>query len=112
MQARELARLAAEAAIDKKARDVKILDIAALTVIADFFLICTGGSKPHIQAVADGIEDKLQAAGKRPLRSEGYQKAGWILLDYGDLVVHVFSEDERQFYNLERLWGDAEPVEL
>jgi ribosome-associated protein len=112
LESRDLARTAAHAAIDKKARDVIILDIAAQTVIADFFVICTGGNRTHVQAIADGIDEKVEAAGGRRLRIEGYQKGGWILLDYGAFVVHVFSEEERDFYNLERLWGDAEQVQL
>ncbi|MGE5559764.1 MAG: ribosome silencing factor [Chloroflexota bacterium] len=112
MQPRELARLAAQAAIDKKAEDTVILDIANQTVVTDFFVICTGGSKPHVQAIVDGIEEKLKLAGITPRHIEGYSKGQWVLLDYVSFVVHVFVQREREFYGLERLWGDAEVVEL
>lgn len=112
MEPRELARAAAQAAVDKKAEDTIILDIEKLTIATEFFVICTGGSKPHVQAIADGIEDKLELAGVKARHIEGYSKGEWVLLDYGSCVVHVFSQRERDFYNLERLWGDAEVVEI
>lgn len=107
-----MARAAAQAAIDKKAEDTLILDVAQQTIVTEFFVICTGGSKPHVQAIVDGIEEKLSLEGATPRHIEGYAKGQWVLLDYGYCVVHVFVQREREFYNLERLWGDAETVEI
>lgn len=112
MEPRELARIAAQAAIDKKAENAIVLDVANLTIVTEFFVICSGGSKPHVQAIVDGIEDQLKLAGFAPRHVEGYAKGQWVLLDYGSIVVHVFTPHEREFYNLERLWGDAEVVEI
>jgi ribosome-associated protein len=112
LQPRELARTAATAAIDKKAKDVLMLDVAPLTVVTDFFVICSAGSTTQVRAIADGVEEKLKLDGLRPLHVEGYDKSTWILLDYNSVVVHVFLDREREFYNLERLWGDADSVEI
>lgn len=112
MQSRELARLAARAAADKKANDVVILDVANQTVVTDFFVICSGNSRPQVQAIVENVEEKLNEAGVQPQHIEGYERAQWVLLDYGSFVVHVFMQREREFYNLERLWGDAEVVEV
>lgn len=98
-----LIRGALAAARDKKARDLVLLDMTQVTLVADFFLLCTGGSRPHVQAIADAIQERL---GRAP-RSEGYAEARWICLDYGDLVVHVFTDETRLHYDLDRLWGDA-----
>lgn len=109
----ESARMAREAALiaeDKKARDVKILDIRSITTVADYFVICSGSSATHVKAIADHVEEKLAALGFAVHHVEGYQNGRWILLDYGDVVVHVMQEQEREFYNLERLWGDAQEV--
>lgn len=112
MQSRELARLAARAAADKKATDVVVLDVANQTVVTDFFVICSGNSRPQVQAIVENVEEKLTEAGVRPQHIEGYERAQWVLLDYGSFVVHVFMQREREFYNLERLWGDAEIVDV
>jgi ribosome-associated protein len=103
----ELARSAADAAADKKANDVVVLDIHGLSVIADYFIICSGNSNTQVQAIAKGVRDKLAKMDYHPKAMEGYDEARWILLDYGDVVVHVFRQEEREFYNLERVWGDA-----
>lgn len=102
-----LAKAAAAAAGDKKARDVVILDMIGLSPVTDYFVICSGNSTTQVKAIADNVEDKLAALGIRPLRKEGYRAARWILLDYGACVVHVFTEEDRRFYNLEQLWGEA-----
>lgn len=107
MDSQELALLAAQAADDKKARNVVILDMRQVTLVADFFLICSGSNSIQVRAIADNIEDVLAKAGIVPHHREGYDNARWILLDYNSVVVHVFHEHERDFYNLERLWGDA-----
>lgn len=107
-----LVRLAADAAADKKALDVVAIRVAELLVITDYFLIATGASDRQVGAVADAIEDALREAGAKPIGREGEREQRWILLDYGDFVVHVFRPDEREFYRLEKLWSDAPRLEL
>ncbi len=108
---RALAKQAALAAEEKKARDILVLEITQLSTIADYFVIASAGSAVQAQAVADSIEEKMAADGAALLHKEGYNQANWILLDYGATVVHVFQEEDRRFYNLEQLWGDAPVVE-
>jgi ribosome-associated protein len=102
-----LAVTAADAADDKKATDPTILDVADLLAIVDVFLLVTASSDRQLKAVADSIEEKLRQQDRRPLRREGTPSAGWVLLDYGDLVCHLFSTEQRDFYALERLWADV-----
>jgi ribosome-associated protein len=97
-----------EAALDKKAEDVLILPLDGRTIVADAFVLATGRSKVQTRAIADGIVEKVREAGLRVARIEGYADAGWILLDLGSIVVHVFTPEQRAFYNLERLWGAVE----
>jgi ribosome-associated protein len=97
-----------EAALDKKAEDVVTLPLEGRTIVADAFVLATGRSKIQTRAIADGIAEKVREAGLRVARVEGYADAGWILLDLGSVVVHVFTPEQRAFYNLERLWGAAE----
>ncbi len=106
----ELAREAAQAAEDKKGLDVLILDITQISTVADYFVLSTGNSSTQVKAIADHVEEKLTEAGIKPLRREGVREGRWILLDYGDVVVHVFQQEDRAYYNLERLWGDAQVV--
>jgi ribosome-associated protein len=108
----EIAQLAADAAEEKKAQRVTILDIRGLSVIADYFVICHGNSQTQVQAIVNGIREKLEEAGIPIKGVEGYKEARWVLLDLGDVVVHVFHKDERDFYDLERLWGDAQQVRV
>lgn len=105
-------RVAWQAVSDLRAVDPVGLDMRELTLITDYFLICHGTSNVHIRAIADRVLERLDEAQVRPSRPEGYQDAQWVLLDYGDLVVHVFAEEQREFYSLERLWDDAPRVEL
>ena len=100
------------AADDKKADDVVLLDLRKATGFADYFLICSGGNPRQIRAIADAIMEALASDGARPAHVEGYQRSEWILLDYFDFVVHIFSPETRLFYSLERLWGNAERVEI
>ncbi len=100
-------KIALKAVDDKKASDVIVLDISAIASFADFFLICSGDSSRQIQAIADEVEEKLRMNGHRPAHIEGYRNAEWVLMDYIDLVVHVFSKRARAFYDLERLWRDG-----
>jgi len=104
------AQLAAEAAIAHRAHDVVILDISALTTIADYFVIASGTSTLHTGAVADAVLKSLSELDIAPSHTEGRRDERWILLDYGDVIVHVFRQDEREYYGLERLWGDARRV--
>lgn len=107
MEIKEIAIKIAQAASDKKGRDILILDMAELSPVTDYFVICSAGNGTLVKAIADNIEDKLAEGGVFPRHKEGYQDARWILLDYGDVVAHVFLEEERNFYNLEQLWADA-----
>lgn len=100
------------AAKDKKAKDVVILSLQEISPIADYFVIMTGGSKRQVQAITDNIEDELKGKGILPFRKEGFQEGKWVLVDFGSVVTHVFQEEERDFYSLERLWGDAEVIEM
>lgn len=105
-----IANIAVQAAKDKKASNVTVLDIREVTVIADYFIICSGFSRTQVRAIVENVQDKLKEEGIMALRREGFQEANWVLLDYGDVIVHVFQDAERLFYNLERLWGDAPVV--
>ncbi len=104
--------LAVEAVIDRKAQDVVLLDMHEVTLVTDYFLICTGVSRPHVQAVAEEVEARLAAAGAQPRHREGYVAGSWVVLDYGGLVTHIFQPQAREFYALERLWGDAVTVDI
>jgi ribosome-associated protein len=105
-------RRAARAAQDKKAVDLVVLDVRALSSVTDYFLVCSGRSTTHVQTIIDAIRDELKAAGSRPLHGEGVAESGWVLLDYGDVLVHVFLDETRTYYALERLWGDAPALAL
>ncbi|HEX8091190.1 MAG TPA: ribosome silencing factor [Blastocatellia bacterium] len=108
----EAVMMAARAASDKKATDIVLLDLREIASFTEFFLICTGANPRQVQAISNSVEEGLRKAGKRPLHIEGYSSAEWILLDYGDFIVHVFSGASRRFYDLERLWRDAKRVEI
>lgn len=107
-----LLKTAAEGAASKKASDLVGLDLRGLEGVADYFLICSAGSEPQVKAIAEAVEEKLRALGARPWHVEGREGRRWVLLDYVDLVVHVFHEKTREYYLLERLWGDARSVDL
>ena len=106
----QLARAAVDIASDKKASDIILLDIRDATTIADYFVICSGNNRRQIQAIADAIEEQLREQGAKPLHREGVAEAGWILLDFGDVIVHIFGPKEREYYRLERLWSEAKTV--
>ena len=108
----EAVRTAAAAADDKKAKDLLILRVAEITSFTDYFLICSGSSVRQVQAIADAVTEQLKAVGQRPMHTEGYATGEWVQIDYGTFVVHVFTEDSRRFYDLERLWRDAEKVQV
>ena len=109
---REMLNVACKAAEEKKAFDIVVLDIKGVSVLCDYFLICSGHSGTQVRSIAENIEEKLSEKGVEPKRREGLRESRWVLLDYGDLVVHVFREEERDFYKLEHLWADAEVVNL
>lgn len=100
-------RLAVEAARDKKALDIVVLDLQGIASFTDYFLIVTGGSHRQIETIADEIDEKLRETKRKPSHIEGYPRGDWILMDYVDFVVHVFTPTSRSYYSLERLWGDA-----
>jgi len=106
-QSYPLARQIADIAVDKKARDVVIIDLRPLTSITDYFVICTGAVDQHVKAIVDEIDDRLRPA-EKPWHIEGYQHLSWVLMDYVNVVVHVFNPEARAYYNLERLWADAD----
>lgn len=104
---RILAELMANAALEKKAEDIKILDISGITDIADQFVIATGNGGLHVKAIADHIRDESNAS-EKPWHIEGYESLKWVLLDYVDVVIHIFDKETRDYYDIERLWADAE----
>ena len=108
--AEHTARRAARAALDKKAVDLTVLDVQGVSTVTDYFLVCSGRSAPHVKTIADAIREELKEDGIRPLHAEGQADSGWVLLDYGDVLMHVFLADTRAYYALERLWGDAPSV--
>lgn len=105
-------RRAAQAARDKNALDVVVLDVRTVSSVADYFLICSGRSTTHVETIAEAIRLELKTEGHRPLHAEGAAGSGWMLLDYGDVLAHVFLEETRVYYALERLWGDAPALTL
>jgi ribosome-associated protein len=100
------------AALEKKALDVLVLDLRKASAFTDFFVICTGANVRQVQAIADAVQQALGRAGTKPALVEGYDRAEWILIDYFDFIFHVFTPATREFYALERLWGDAERIEV
>lgn len=108
----EVMELVVKALDGKKARDITVLKTEAVTILADYFVICTANSTTHIKTLSDEAGKKLTEAGEPPRRSEGYRSGGWVLMDFACVVVHLFLEETREFYDLERLWGDAERVDV
>ncbi|QHE53056.1 ribosome silencing factor [Pontibacillus sp. HMF3514] len=107
MESKELMQLAAQACEDKRGEDIVVMDMKHVSLISDYFLICHGTSERQVQAIARGIKQEAEEKGIEVKRFEGFEHARWILIDLDDVVCHVFHEDERGYYNLERLWGDA-----
>lgn len=109
-RALELAKAAAAAADDKLAKDVLIIDVSSQLPLTDVFVLASGANDPQIGAIVDSVEEKLHAMGAKPVRREGNKNGHWQLVDFGEIVVHVFHSDEREFYALERLWRDCPTV--
>jgi ribosome-associated protein len=97
---------------DKKAIEINVINIQHISSLADYFVICSGTSSTHIKTLADELKEKMEASGYKLLNREGYKNPTWVLLDYGDVVVHIFSREDREFYNLERLWLDGEITKI
>ena len=112
MTPRETAETILKILDEKKAMDLKMLEISELTVLADYFILCTGTSITHIRALADEVEFKLKELGEPVLHLEGYETGGWILMDYGSVVVHLFQQETREFYGLDRMWADGKEQEI
>ena len=111
-QSKEMTKLAIAALEDKKANDVRVIDIAGVSVIADYFVIASGSNTNQVQAMADSVREALGRAGHEPRQVEGYGSANWILMDYNDIIVHIFSDESRTFYDLERIWRDGKEVSV
>lgn len=107
-----MAKLAIEALEDKKAEDIKVIDISNVSVIADFFIIAGGSNHSQIQALCDNVDEKLGRAGYPAKQTEGYDTANWVLLDFGDIIVHIFDKENRLLYDLERIWRDGKQVDI
>lgn len=110
LTSKEMADIAVKAIEDKKGIDPKIIDISSISTIADYFIIASGSNHSQVQAIADGVDEALTKAGANAKSREGYNTAHWILLDYGDIVIHIFDEENRLFYDLERIWRDGKTV--
>ena len=110
MNSKEMAKLVCTALEEKKAEDINVINSEEVSVLADFFIIASGTNRNQVQAMADNVEEILGKEGINPKQIEGYQTANWVLLDYGDVIVHVFDEENRLFYDLERIWRDGKVV--
>lgn len=112
MTSKEIAKLAHAALADKKGEDIRIIDISKVSVLADYFMIASGSNKNQVQAMADNVQEELFKAGVEVKQVEGYQSGNWILMDYGDIIIHVFSSEDRLFYDLERIWRDGANISV
>jgi ribosome-associated protein len=110
LDARQLVKRCRDIALDKKAEDPVILDVRKISSIADYFLICTGNSEPHLKAISDEIARRLRETGVRSNHRDGFPPSRWVVMDYGDVLIHIFHPELRQRYGLEHLWGDAKRV--
>ncbi|MCI8570820.1 MAG: ribosome silencing factor [Lachnospiraceae bacterium] len=111
-EVKEMARLAINAMEDKKAEDIRVIDISQVSVLADYFIIASGSNRSQIQTLSDAVEEKLGKAGYPVKQIEGYQNANWVLLDFGDIIVHIFDQENRLFYDLERIWRDGRSMDI
>ncbi len=111
MVSKEMAKLAVKALEDKKGEEIRVIDISEVSVLADYFIIANGSNRSQVQALSDNVAETLGRAGVHTKQVEGYESANWILLDFGDIIVHVFDKENRLFYDLERIWRDGKIVE-
>ncbi len=111
-ESKNMTKLAVKALQDRKAGDIRVIDIRSVSVIADYFLIASGSNPRQIKALSDSVEETLGRAGYEPRQIEGYNSASWILMDYGDIIIHIFSEESRIFYDLERIWRDGKDIDV
>lgn len=109
---KEMIAIAVKALDDKKGKDIKVLRTADQTTLADYFIICSGGSNTQVRALAESVEEAMSKAGEEPHHIEGHRGGQWTLMDYSSVVVHVFTDEGREFYGLEHLWSDAQPVDI
>ena len=112
MTSREIAKKACSFLDEKKAEDIKVIDISKISIIADYFIIAGGTNIRQVKALADNVEEKLANEEVFPKHVEGYQSANWILMDYGDVIIHIFNQEDRLFYDLERIWTDGQVIEI
>lgn len=112
MESKAAARIAYKALEDKKGEDIKIIDISNVSVLADYFIIANGTNKNQVQALVDNVQEELDKVGVQVKQVEGYRMGNWILLDYGDIIIHVFSKEDRLFYDLERIWRDGKDISI
>ena len=111
MTSKEMAKVAITALEDKKGQDIKVIDISNVSVMADYFIIASGTNRNQVQALSRNVEEKLQENKIYPRQIEGYQTASWILMDFNDVIVHIFNEEDRLFYNLEKIWLDGKVID-
>ena len=109
---KKMTTLAIKALEDKKGNDIRVIDIQDVSIIADYFIIASGSNRNQVQTMADNVEEVLGRSGYEPRQLEGYGTATWILMDYNDIIVHIFSEEDRLFYDLERIWRDGKNVDI
>ncbi len=111
-RAAEFVKVAYSALAAKKGEDIRVLDIRGISVISDYFVIATGGNSSQLEAMKDEVDEQLGKAGATLKQIEGNRNSSWILMDYGEIIVHIFSRDDRLFYNLERIWGDGKEIDI
>ena len=110
-QALEMARVAYQALDEKKGEDIRVIDISGISVIGDYFVITNGTSDSQVRALVDNVEEKMHKAGYAAKETEGHRSRAWVLIDFGDVIVHIFDRENRQFYNLERIWNDGKRID-
>lgn len=112
MKIKDMAKIAYDALEDKKGINITVLDISEVSVMADYFIIAGGSNENQVKAMVDNVDEELRKVGVKPTHIEGYRNANWVLMDYEDIIVHVFNQEDRLFYDLERIWRDGKVVEL
>lgn len=111
MTSKEMTKIVLAGLEEKKAEDIRVIDISNVSVMADYFIIASGKNRNQVQAMANNVEEELQKEGIHPRQIEGYQTANWILMDFNDVIVHIFNEEDRMFYNLEKIWLDGKKID-